>query len=500
MKYYSLDNLNNRVGGVFQFDSIDDYLNVSSDLGFNEFLTHLKTPNSTIFIGWIEQWKEVKEILLKGETSISFSNYLKLEEHILFPSFKKFISPILYPIINKCVGENVLNETLEYIVLLEPDTRGVIEYDIYLRIDELFQKNHKLNEAKNVTEEQLINAVQDAVNEQNIKIINSFSKRSYAHVVSYVENCFQILESKGCTIRLANWIVKQLQLLKLNPEHLQQLARFKNDLKNGAYTFEQQKGDFKIHKLKYVFSIIGVCLFIGISIWLLVFKPWSDQVVFQEKETASSYTDFTVEERKHIDSLLKINQPEPTIILESSESYIEGRELMVDARKDVKNIKVNSFYRVWEEYLELDSVRSEVECKKNTKKNLIPEGFSNLLSKKSGKPTFFRNESKFLVQVIVYNNRTQGDAYYYELKTDEQIEFNFQIGEHIAIIAGNYPVNFKSEIESVVFCQFSDVTYNSLLTTYVLKHTNSYNYKFLVSGEDIYDFQLVDMYGVLVNY
>jgi DNA replication initiation complex subunit (GINS family) len=503
MNYYSQSELNDLLKESFDFGKIDEYLLSSIDSELNSFLIQLKHPNAPIYIGWIEQWKEIEEILTDGSTSISFNDYLKLQGHVLFPEFCQFVTPLLFPFLFRQSEQGILNETLEYIVLLQSDSRAIVENSVFSQIKQLLNQTKELQEQTTVTEDQLIESVHDIINEQVIRILNSFSKRSYVHVVEYVNDCFLILKSKGCTVRMANWIVKQLQQLNLNPEHLQQLTEFQSDLKAGVFYVENKGRKQNKSTIVSFIPTIGIIIFVGLVIWLIVAKPWSDSISPQEHEMASSFTEFTVEERKHIDSLVKIIQPEPVLNLEIDDVYIEGRELMVDARKTLTNDSVNHFYKSWEEYLISDSIHSQEECKQLAKKikiSSLPSGFSKLTDKKTGKPAFFRNESEYTIQIVVFNNSRGSKPYYQELKRDEQIEFNLAVGEHIGVVAGNYAIPYQSTNESIVFCEFDNTTVNSLLTMYVLKKSNSFNYKFLVTGTDVYDFQLVDMYGVLEVY
>lgn len=504
MNYFKRSALEKILRESFQFDSLDRYINLCSDnTELCEYLEHLKKDHSGLFTGWIEQWKEIEGILTDGSASMPFNDYLKIQGHTLFPLFGKFITPLLFPVLFHKSEQGVLNETLEYSVLLEPDSRIIVENSAFSRIKELLNQTKELQQQMTVTEDQLIASVHNVINEKIIGILNSFSKRSYVHVVEYVNDCFLILKSKGCTVRMANWIVKQLQKLKLNPEHLQQLTEFQTDLKTGNFIVENKGRKQKKTLIFSLLPLIGIASFLVLIVWLLVFKPWSEHVSPQEQEMTSSFTEFTVEERKHIDSLVKSVQPEPVLNLEVDDFYIEGRELMVDARKSIANDIVNDFYQSWEKYVISDSIHSPETCKQLSKKintSSLPSEFSKLVDKKNGKPAFFRNESEYTIQIVVFNNNPGNKAYYQELKKDEQIEFNLAIGEHIGIVAGKTAIPYQSAIENIVFCEFDNTTVNSLLTTYVLKKSNSFNYKFLVTGTDVYDFQLVDMYGVLEVY
>lgn len=501
MKYYSQTELSRLLNEPVRFDKLDDYIHESTDSGLMEFLEYLKRPNAELFTGWMEQWKEMREIAVKGETSGSFSDYLRLQGHTLYASFQEFVTPFLFPRLMQKAESGMLSSTLEYVRLLEPDARAIVENEIYENISKSFTPVHQLQSQKKVTEEQLVTAIQKVVNDQVTAVLNAFSKRSYVHVISYVEHCFSVLESNGCTVRLANWIVKQLQQLKLNPDHLRQLSDFQQKLRSGGVRVENKGMRTSGSWIKPVLTLGTVAVFVGVIVWIIAFKPWSEHATPQELAGGSSFTEFTVEERKHIDSLLKIIQPEPIFqYSEEQDFYVEGRELMVDARTEFSNTKVNNFYKAWEEYLMKDSMQTPLTCKELAKqitKNSLPEGFTKLSDKKNGKPTFVRNESEFSIQLLVFNDQSGAKAYYHELKKDEQIEFNMNPGELIAIVSGKQAIPYKSATESIVFCEIDNTTIGSLLTSYVLKASNEYSFKFLISGTDISDFQLIDMYGVL---
>lgn len=501
MKYYAYAELSRLLNEPVRFDKLDDYIHGSTDPVLVEFLEYLKRPNAELFIGWMEQWKELREIVLKGETSGSFSDYLRVQGHTLYASFQQFVTPFLFPQLMRTAESGMLSPTLEYVTVLEPDARAIIENVIYEQISSLFTAVHQLQAQKKVTEEQLVPVIHEVVNDQITAVLNAFSKRSYVHVISYVEHCFSVLESKGCTVRLANWIVKQLQQLKLNPDHLRQLSDFQQKLRSGEVRVENKGTRMSGSLLKPVLTVGTLVVFAGLITWIIVFKPWSEHPAPQELAGGSSFTEFTVEERKHIDSLLKIIQPEPLFqYSEEQDFYIEGRELMVDARKEFSNTKVDNFYKAWEEYLLKDSMQTPQKCKELAKqitKDVLPEGFTKLSEKKNGKSTFVRNESDFAVQVLVFNDQPGAKAYYCELKKDEQVEFNMNPGEFIAVVAGKHAIPYQAATESIVFCEIDNATISSLLTSYVLKASNEYSFKFLISGTNISDFQLIDMYGVL---
>lgn len=502
MRYYSQQQLDQLLGKTFRFDELADYLSSTSDFELLAYLEYLKMqPNAAVFFGWIENWKEVLMIITKEKTTRPFSDYLNIQNHTLFTEFKQFISPFLFPVLIEQSESDQFNQSLEYLVLLDTDSRSEVENKIYHKIEIRFSVIAKMQQG-GASENQLIEVVQEALNNQIIRLINSFSKKSYAHTIGYVEHCFAIIESKGCTLRLANWIVLQLQQLQLNTEHLQQIDTLKEDLKNGIIQFEEEKSkktQFSYFPLIVKVLVVASLLFIA---WFY-FKPTNNQLTIEkELNTASSYTKFSVEERKHIDSLLKVLQSEPApIFTEQTEDESEWRELLLNNKRVLANKRANSFYQLWNDYLSSDTVYSEGTCKQLTKSvnsSTLPTDFTKLTTKTNGKPSVIRNESEYTVQLLIFKNRTDDAAYYYELRKDEEVEFNLSDDEYMGVIAGKFAIPYSSKMtKSIVFCVHDNVTVATFSTFYSIKANKSFNYKFLISGKNETDFQVIDIYSVL---
>lgn len=503
MKYYSQQKLNQLLGKPFHFDELDANLSSTTDANLVAYFQFLKKhSNAAIFIGWIENWSEVLELLTKEETNRPFSDYLNIQSHTLFPLFKQFVTPFLFPILLKHIENKQLNHSLEYLILLEADTRVLIESKIYNSIEVRFSAIAKMQQEEHTSENQLIEVVQEALNNQIIQLISSFSKQSYAFSVGYVEHCFAIIESKGCTLRLANWIVIQLQQLQLNEEHLLQLNKLKKDLKNGIFKFDEGRNKhikFNYPSLLLKISFVGLLTLIS---WIIFFNPFSGKSIDENGSETSSYTKFTVEERKHIDSLIKTLQSEPVpMFVEQSEDESEWRELLLNNKKSLANKRANAFYQVWNDYLSTDTLYSSGTCKNLTKSiNLssLPDNFTKLTAKKNGKPSVIRNESEYAVQLVIFKNKTDDAAYYYELRKDEQIACQLSDDEYIGVIAGKFAIPYSSNsTKSIVFCEHDNATLATFSTFYSIKPNKSFNYKFLISGKNETDFQLIDVYGVL---
>lgn len=158
MRYYSVDELSKYYDEPFDLKSIDSYLKRTSEDDLIVYLNHLKTANANVFIGWVDQWKGLSQILTNGETTIPFKDVLKLSNHSLFSSFKTFISPLLSPQLLKQTNKGQLTSTLQYVVLLEGDTRAVVENSIYSIIKKRFKPIDESRGTK-IDENQLVEEV-----------------------------------------------------------------------------------------------------------------------------------------------------------------------------------------------------------------------------------------------------------------------------------------------------------------------------------------------------
>ncbi|MCO5260972.1 MAG: hypothetical protein M9916_12590 [Crocinitomicaceae bacterium] len=502
MKFYSLNQLSSILGESFQFEKIDTYLTTIIDSDIHNYLVHLKQPNAALFVGWIENWNELANILNRSKSIQAYTDFLKIEKHQLFHSFQQFLTPLLICSLSKLLEDNELNKNLVFIKLATGDERTRLESSIYLRIEEKFQAVDALQLQESPNETQLIDAVQLVINDDIIVIIQALSKQSYVLLVGYVEHCFKILNSKGCSLRLANWMVKQLQQLTLNPTHQEQLDQLKTAIKTGGFQLDSGKKTIKtpLKQLLINTSVVFVLAFVG---WIVFFKPFSKNGDDLDKlKETSSYTSFTVEERKHIDSLIRLIQSEPTPVYISEPSSTEGwEELFVENTKVFKNNGVNDFYKHWYSYLSQDTTLSQGTCKQLTKKinqKNLPDNFLALTAKKDGKIAVFMNDADYDVQLIVFQNTSTNKPFYHELKKGEQVECHLTDGDYVGLVVGKYAIPYqKDDKKSIVFCEIDNTTLKSLSTFYSVQSNKSFNYKFLIYGNTVNDFQLIDMYGVL---
>lgn len=504
MKFYSKDELEQLLQCNFQFNELDNYIESTKNEEFHTFLVHLKTENASIFYDWIHQWKELYQLLTSNK-QVVFKDVLKLNEHQLFESFKHFLSPFLLERLNQQIKELEFYPNLQFLVLLDVDSRNEFEQSIHQQLQDKFSALEVKLQHQQIEEQLLLDFSQDYLSQQKIELLNSFSNVSYFSRVQYIENNIKIIESNSCTTRLANWIVKQLKQLNLKPEHIEQLEKLQNDIQSGTirFTKKTKTRSFNLQKSAYFLLLI---IFVFVVAWIVVYKPFSSTLqADKHTENTSSFQFLTIQERQAIDSL--IQQYKPTIdsvFYLAEDHYWEGRELMVNGRRVLNNQLADEFYETWEQFLAQDSIPSQDLCEKQAKlldSTQIPSNFKHLVNKTNGKVASFRNESEFDIQLVVFNQSKNGNAYYVKLTKNMQVQFHLTDNDVIGVIAGKYAVIYKDSLaEGIVFCEYDNVTLSSLMTFYEFHPSNDFSYKFLITGKNIYNFQVIDMYQALTKY
>jgi len=509
MNYHSLSQLKQKFGPAFEWELAHNYLNEFNATEL-PFLKHIQQPNAIIFLGWIERMKGLEEILLLGKTAIAFKDELKVLDHAMANDFKRFVTPLLSAKILREVEQNIAGKTSSYVALLDTDTRPVVEDKIYQYIIPLFSDVNSLLEQK-VGENALILATQKAVNDDIIAIINSFSRQSYALKLKYVDTVLGILNAKSCTLRLANWILKQLEQLSLNPEHNYKINDLRNDLKLGHFKVQNtntRKGiSIPIRTLLMSIFLVGIASF---AIYVILYKPWSEPDKPQIAKN-SSFTSFTKEERQQLDSLLKIIQP----VRKLSEAELDlgtflGEELELIIRTPYKNEIAEKYYGDLDKYLRNYNALKSDSCfalSKEFTASLLPNNMTPMVQKSDGKLAYFKNESDYDVQIIVFRNLLKSTVYFGTIDQGKTTTIPLEIGDWFFVVPGKYlqnfefPKNYGGELLSsdftIKFCEIDVNFAHGINTSYTLNANSQSNYKFLLVGSPAEQMELVDIYGVL---
>lgn len=481
--------------------------------------TDLKTcilslnPKNLIFLGWIEQHASLKEFLLGRFPKKDFEDSYKWEKHTLIADFKKFLAPFLQPILLENRTETPIEKQrilFSFTQLLPPDDRMFVEQELFKPIKELIlSAKDSIAEAK--SEKELILHLQPICNDSMTAIINYLSRASYASKIWYVDQLLWIIQQKGCTVRLANWILKQLEEIALNPEHLEKVTSLKKDLRQGKIqvkNFNYSKREKIPFKSILTFSALFVLLFL--IVWIIWKKPYS-QSEDDLFSTATSYEQFSKEERKKIDSLLRDIQKSHS--LEDNQidpnMPIFGNGISLNLREPMKNKRMEQLYSDLLLDADLHDQGLMDSCSgfsKSEANKQLYKGVVNASSRNGSVQTFFKNESEYLVYILVFENYANGKIFSQLVSKGATIELNLKFDDNLLFIAGNslgkfIPPSGSTELPTKDFdhhfCQVDQNYTSSLENIYYLAHPQSGKNKLLFSGDKNGYFSVVDLYGVL---
>lgn len=476
---------------------------------FFQFVASIQSPESIVFHGWVNQSGPLSSALVNRKISEKFRDQQGVLNHTFAPKFKQFISPFLGPVLLRGIPEEIepLTAYFSFCPLLEDETRATVEIQLFKSVR---SKLEELKWAHTLSNEQaLINAVTPLCSDAFIESMNYLSKRSYALKMEYVDRIMDAIHAPSCTVRFANWILKQMERLELNKEHQLKLYDLRKDLAAGnlrVKKLESAKTGVRLRPILVGLLILGV---IGAGIYLLVAKPFSEAEIYHAYDSANA--DFTDEELEKIDSL--------TAIIDD-ESFMEGR--MVDPNIIIQSGSQISLREPFKTPLMeqiFSDLNKDVTLKENYYEDTCAENVDFVrypgvkdLSKKTGKKTVeFRNSSDYDIVIYVSDNSTSGSVYSMLVSYGMSATFQMNVGDVLTTVVGQEFVQFVPPVGSFQeekpsknfryhFCSTDDNYFESINTTLRLKSTQRSNIKFMVSGSSVEDFQLLDINKVAEAY
>lgn len=265
----------------------------------------LKTNGAEVFHGWISQHKPLQEFMQNGVIN-PLELTATVNNHQLFPEFQRFVSVYLQEqlLAVKATSDEELSDLFTYVILLDKGVRDVVESQLFKPVHQRVQS--LLEIAPTLRDRELQNTVSGLLSMDILNCVNSLSKAMYREKVFYVESFLDLIRSGVCTPRLSNWILKQLDQLKLNKEHNDKLLDIRNDLKSGRI-----KGLKTVTKKRSVFRpfrVIGSLLTIGaLTVLIFYFFKNYDRDI-DEVNSNSAFKTFTQQERAQLDSIIQILQ------------------------------------------------------------------------------------------------------------------------------------------------------------------------------------------------
>lgn len=486
---------------------------ISEQLGcslevLRSFVRSLDQAENVLFYSWIIQNPVLEKFLTNGILG-NFEDRGGHQKHQLAPSFRRFITPFLAEQLLKHSAASTANlaKAFTFVSLLDDDHTATVEGQLFRSIGERVAMA-KLKAKSFSAEEELLALTQELCSDEVLSCVNHLSRKMYATRLGYVDDILSLIRSKACSARLANWILKQMERVRLNNEHAYKLEILRVDLSKGDLRVRNSLEKRQIHTpWKRIF--LGVFLIaIGVLVWwLITYQPFSHvEPVLVADDT--SFEQFSPEERERIDSLLKQMSGE-----REEEEYFDqglpalGSGVAVTLRTPFYNTSLDGVYEDFvrdaalQEQGYLDSCTQELPFQK-----LLGTGS---LEKRTGAlAAMFRNGSKYDAILLVGQNRVGGSVYSAMIKAGETKVLNFDQGDILVLIAGRKfqkyqaptgvdPSELPSSSFTKHFCE-TDFNYGQTIgAPYTVFRTIKGKTKFLISGALGDNVELIDIYNVL---
>ena len=496
-----LDNEGASIAEKFGFSLID----------FQTFRTLIENPSAPIYFGWVEQVKPLFDLLTGEPEWHRFEDKSHHLDHKFGGGYKKFISPFVAEQLVKRSKEN--DQELEYAfsftILLDVDHCATVEDQLYKsirsRVETLVHRSLNYE-----SEQDLINDTSPLCSDEIKACVNYLSRASYATRLGYVDDILSVIRSKACTVRYANWILKQMEDVQLNPEHEHKIYDLRKDLRKGELEVKNvAKGKTPI-RWSAIITVLVVVLVVGSALYLMIAQPFSKVEDEDPFTNNSSFTQFTIEERKKIDSLLRevSGQPRPEEIEIDPMNPIYTGGPTLTLRKEFNNENMEQVYQDLFLDAELKDNYPVDSCTQLADTSIRLSGAMDLAGKSGSIQAMLKNESGYDIQLIVASSQKQGVIYSMYVKDGTTHTFKLDLRNTVMIVAGKDYAAFKapngaqseelpSENFNVHFCD-TDVNYRETINTaYRVISSNGGKAKFMVTTAQTGYVHLVDLNQIL---
>lgn len=479
-------------------------------LDFQSFLASVKHPEAIVFHSWVASNSALETALLNQKISASFEDKGGFLKHTLSASFRKFVTPFLTSTLLNDIPDDFdeLAVRFSYVALLDGDSRATVEYQLFQNIQKRLSLLREAEVLK--TEQELIDCVKPMCSDGIIFSVNQLSKASYALKMEYVDVIMETIRTPACTVRFANWILKQLERLALNQEHLNKLNGLRKELAAGKLQVKKYETSESPIRWKRIIGSILLVGLIGFGMFIWIFEPFNKAEVYSSFES-SKMNEFSESELKAIDSL--VNKIEV-------ESFMEGQEIdpgiiiqrgqQITLRQPFKNILMEQLFSdlnkdasLKENYY-LDSCINATSFERYV-------GVKDLAQKIGKKTVQFRNESAYDLIIYVAEDRMYGAVHSVYVKSGATTTFQMNVGDVVTTVAGNEltlfspPVGSKEEEKpsrpfKVHFCKTDNNYFESVNTSMRLEETDKKTIKFMVTGRLGDEYRLIDVNDVATPY
>jgi hypothetical protein len=488
-----------------------------TDYSASDILAILQLLNeqTIVFFQWIEQDKELLNILEGKLPRTIFQDHFHWIGHSLSVPFFEFLLLFLKPAALKYQNEEnteTVKFIFSYLQLMSSEERLMVEQELFT----FTQQRMKIlfNNAREATSEaQLLTITEVLCKDDYITIIGYLSRSSYHTKVWYVDEVLKLFRHPSISARLAYRIIQKLKQLELNPEHESAISAIEKELTSGQMLNEQKKNvrSFSF-KLKKVVPLILLFAVLSSVYFIINYKETVD--TDNDLHLASSFEQFSKEERKQIDSLIRSQRNDSLFTDQNQDQYlwVPGTSVSLSIRKPLKNERMEELYSDWLLDAQLfekgiiDTCQSNSDSKKYQFKDVLLG--SDL---KGDQSVAIRNESDYSIYIFVFDEKKEGEIYSVLLEKDKSISLDLTLNQHLLFVAGNNLTKFikpnglgAGELPSNRFdhhfCASDQNLSISLNSLYILKYPHKKANKLLISGDKQSTFVVADLYGILETF
>lgn len=483
-----------------------------SEADLTRFISGIQDQNTLLFYSWIDLNKRLEQSLIDPKNLLEFTDSSGVLKHRLLDDFKIFISPFLANALLTVDHRklDLVEKAVSYNVILDEDHQGIVENHLFDVIKE--DLKHLDQYSYDITSEQeLINHVKPLCSDQHFRIINGLSKSSYAYKLMFLEILLRTIESQGATIRYANWVLKELEKLKLNKEHQEKIREFGLKLRDGEIRVRNNgQGKTPIRWQPILLSLLFLII-AGSTYYIINYKPFSSPEDDITTINTSSFKEFTKEERMMIDSLVKEmdgNKSFDGVEVDPGYFYDDGTNIKI-VKKNPNNL-MQSIKDDFNKDASYTIAHYQDSCGKP--KSYVPYSGVKSLEKRAGDLlAHFRNESEYDAIIYVAEGSENGNVYSMFMEKTSSKVIELKVGDLITMVVGNTYTSYsvpenanEGDLPSEKFKHhFCDVDINyeeSINTSYIVKNSGRTDTKFMIVGEQNNFVRLVDIYSVLESY
>jgi hypothetical protein len=400
------------------------------DMASKEYLLEaLLSEKNLLFYQWIEEHKNLRELLENGMVKDVFEDKLHWSKHALYPEFKGFIAPFLkdLPPFTNLNNWDDLNKALSYHDLLPPTNREQV-YQATIAYSSQERNRVKALTERCKSDQALFECLQSEIPDAVWSALNHLPVVYYSERVAWLEFLMQLAYHPKSSRRLMLFIHKLVANLSLKKEHDKQVEDQHKALMSGSYAFEKTRISWK----RLTVAIAVVIGFVGIMVGLW-FIPSEPEVDTSQEET--SFMSFSPEERKQLDSLLSAaSQQERQKLQETiGEDALPEAPAQLVFRQHWENVIFGTLYTKWSQN---DSIASSafLHSGKTTK---TPYSGTRPLDQRHGeKEVNFTNNTSMNTLIIVFENKRKAPVFTRFVSPRSQINFTINESDIILVLPG----------------------------------------------------------------